>query len=149
MVEDLKSWGYDGIFKHVWWCYNNINGEACGICDNCIGKISEGLGDLFSEEAIHRYLVFLFVKSHYHSYYWKFSFREYFKYNTSLYLQMNCKPLNSFKIYDNLFKLKIPMLKKAIIEGSFKYGYSNSRKKDIISYKNDKTRKHMLDNILK
>lgn len=62
MLSDLKRWKYDKVLGHVWFCYWSIDGNPCGICDNCVVKIQEGLEFLFPAEAVKRYYVFRVCK---------------------------------------------------------------------------------------
>ena len=57
MKDDLKRWGYDDVWKQVWFCYKSINGKPCGVCDNCRTKIREGLTELFDKDAMRRYYI--------------------------------------------------------------------------------------------
>lgn len=146
MLEDFKKWGYYGILKHIWWCYQSIDGKPCGFCDNCRAKIKEGLSFLFDKEAIHRFLAFTYVKSHLDGYYWGYAFYEYFFNHEYICIESRDKNLLwSFKQFDRILKLKDSVLKKLIIEGSFDYAYSRKKKEQILAYKKDVNRKHMFD----
>lgn len=146
MVQDIKAWGYSGIFDRIWWCYHNINGKPCGICDNCRAKIVAGLKELFTKEAIHRYLVYMFVRAHYNFYYWQAAFWDYFFRDKFLAEEKyNKRTTEFYKSLDSVLKLDDRRLKKIIIKGSLEYGYTPSRKQRILAYKKDLTREHLLD----
>ena len=61
MKVDLKKWHYDGIWKLIWFCYKSIDDKPCGVCDNCVAKISEGLLELFEEKALRRFYISLIL----------------------------------------------------------------------------------------
>ena len=63
MKENLKKWGYDGIWKQVWFCYKSINNKPCGVCDNCVKKLNEGLVELFDRDAIRRFYILWILTS--------------------------------------------------------------------------------------
>ena len=57
IINNLKLWGYDEILNLIAFCYKTIDGFPCGICDNCVKKIEEGLVFLFRKDSLHRYYV--------------------------------------------------------------------------------------------
>lgn len=57
MRDDLVSWGYRDVLGLVWFCYGAIDGKPCGVCDNCSGKIRDGLASLFDEAAMRRFYI--------------------------------------------------------------------------------------------
>ena len=62
MKDNLDKWGYSEIWNQIWFCYHSVDGEPCGVCDNCFFKLEQGLSFLFSKEAIHRYHVCKVIK---------------------------------------------------------------------------------------
>lgn len=65
MKENLNRWGYEGIWDMIWFCESPIDGKPCGICNNCVTKIQDGLEAIFSKEAIKRYRIFELLLSEY------------------------------------------------------------------------------------
>lgn len=58
MRSDLRSWGYEGVWEMICFCYRYIDGKPCGACDNCIMKLDQGLFFLFDKKAIRRYYIY-------------------------------------------------------------------------------------------
>lgn len=57
MKKDLITWGYDGIWDFIWFCYKAIDNKPCGVCDNCVDKIDGGLVELFDNNAMRRFYI--------------------------------------------------------------------------------------------
>ena len=134
MVDDLKIWGYEGVWKYIWFCYEAIDGKPCGICDNCRIKLQEGLEFLFSKEAIHRYYCYLYLEKYHPDYsletycLWKYKgskavlFDSGVVFDNLLYKRLLIRLDN----YIRLEKNSVNQLKKLIEIGSDKYGLSTN-----------------------
>lgn len=151
MIENIKKWGYTDIFKHLWFCYDSINGKPCGICDSCRKKLTEGLCFLFPKEAVHRFLVYRFC--------WTFHpkdsplfYSNYAHGNTLYMLNVNTNKkdvwINAFlKHYRDLDKLSIKQLKYILVNGSFEYGYREALRNMINNISKNKKRRERYKNL--
>ena len=147
MVTDLKEWGYDGILKLIWFCYESVNGKPCGFCDNCRKKIEDGLKDLFDKDAIHRYLIYIFIRQTHPKPTLSF-YEEYIHKKYQPYRALSRRMIWYFDKYDKLTRLSNKQLKDIIINGSLDYGYSFAHIDEIKNMKNNVSRKHMFKGIL-
>ena len=55
MVKNIKTWGYEDIMQHIWFCHKPIKGQQCGFCNPCSSKIIGEMEFLLPESAINRY----------------------------------------------------------------------------------------------
>lgn len=147
MVDDLKAWGCHDVLKLVWWCYRNMDGKPCGVCDNCRAKIQQGLGYLFSKEAIHRYLVYTFLESHYSVDTCGFYLYDYLYRHDDVVLneQDNMVLKNKFRLFDRITALSDKELMKTVVSGSLKYGCHPNKMNKVLGYRRDDNRVHMFD----
>ena len=65
MINDLRSWKYEKVLNEIVFCYYQIDGKPCGYCDNCRTKLEQGLAFLFDKKAIHRFLVYSYIRFFY------------------------------------------------------------------------------------
>ena len=40
MVKNIKSWGYEDVMNHIWFCHTPIKGKPCGLCNPCTTKMT-------------------------------------------------------------------------------------------------------------
>ena len=164
MISDLKKWGYYEIIDKIWFCYQNINGKPCGICDNCRKKITDGLSFLFDKEGQKRFLIYRFIYT-YHPYVSLFYYHEY------LFNRKNCaydvipegyadKQDESkkrdwfFDKFRKLENLSAREIKQMIITANFNPAIYGLRKgeyweKRLEEFRNDEERKKKLTNYFK
>ena len=58
MISQIEKWNYEDIMSYIWFCYSDqYNGEPCGMCNPCIGKIRAHMYMLFPDSALYRYLL--------------------------------------------------------------------------------------------
>lgn len=55
MLKNIKSWGYEDIMQHIWFCHKPIRGVQCGFCNPCSSKIIGKMDFLLPESAVSRY----------------------------------------------------------------------------------------------
>jgi len=58
MLEMVKEWGYEDIMKYIWFCYEPLDNQPCGICYTCCGKMSANMFNLFPDKALLRYMIY-------------------------------------------------------------------------------------------
>lgn len=144
MADDLAAWGYDGIWELIWFCYGAIDGEPCGICDNCRKKITDGLRFLFSDRAMHRYLVYRYIWNMHPlaSVQW---YSEYCRNGGYLSMDIDSELRKNmswfYRKYELLDKLSNKKLKEILVNGSFKYGYRTVLKEKIRNFRYDTERR--------
>ena len=62
MLEKIKEWHYEDIFKLISFCYFPIDNEPCGICYYCETKHKQNMTMLFSDKALARKKVYDFLQ---------------------------------------------------------------------------------------
>ncbi len=65
MRENIKTWGYEDIMQHIWFCHRPIKGRPCGFCNPCSGKIASGMSFLLPSEALERHAHFARIEQKY------------------------------------------------------------------------------------
>ena len=55
MAKNIKSWGYEDIMQHIWFCHKPIKGVQCGFCNPCSSKIIGQMDFLLPPSALSRY----------------------------------------------------------------------------------------------
>ena len=55
MVQNIKSWGYEDIMQHIWFCHKPIRGQQCGFCNPCQSKLIGEMGFLLPRAAVRRH----------------------------------------------------------------------------------------------
>ena len=55
MYEWAKKNGYDAIMNLAWFCHSPINGQPCGLCHPCEGKMQSGMKFLLPKESQERF----------------------------------------------------------------------------------------------
>ena len=55
MVKNIKTWKYEDIMQHIWFCHKPIKGQQCGFCNPCSSKIIGEMEFLLPKPAIDRY----------------------------------------------------------------------------------------------
>lgn len=127
MLSDLKIWGFYDVLKYIWFCYQSIDGKACGVCDNCFAKINQGLTFLFPKDAIKRYYIYktLFLINRDISLFYKINISHGEKKFLDKILtdEFKSKSISveglslSFKFFIKLFNLNCDYLKKIVLHG--------------------------------
>lgn len=51
MVKNIKTWGYEDIMSHIWFCHAPINGKPCGLCNPCTTKMTSQMEFLLPKSA--------------------------------------------------------------------------------------------------
>ena len=157
MVNDLKCWGYWDILKLVWFCYEGVDGEPCGICENCRKKISDGLGFMFPTNAIKRLLIYKYVYEFhpmdgilYYAKYLGLS-QKIIASSDNIYTGSAFRMPYSvtyeekyFSWFRKLEKLSVKQLKKLLFRGSHKYGYRPTSYDALSNLKSNHKRKEQL-----
>lgn len=55
MVKNIKTWGYEDIMQHIWFCHKPIRGVQCGFCNPCSSKIIGQMDFLLPKSSLQRY----------------------------------------------------------------------------------------------
>lgn len=146
MISDISSSVYSSLLSYIFFCYKSVDGQPCGYCDNCRGKIEQGLAFYFPKESIHRYLVHFFLKDIMFSDFLEaFDLYVHHKQKPTFAIVNNPRMLRLFHRIEQIDKLSSFDLKQKIINGTLEFGCRTSKRQRILNYKKDVSRKHMLD----
>ncbi len=55
MAEKIREWGYEDIMRMIWFCYDPIRGQPCGLCRPCQQKMESSMEWLLPPQAQKRY----------------------------------------------------------------------------------------------
>lgn len=147
MIADIESWNMSPLLDMIHFCYKSVDGMPCGICDNCRGKIEQGLKRLFPRQSIHRYLLYRYVKDFLSQAFYEVFTNFYVYHKDDIAFLHNCPYYVKYRFADlnKIDSLSDDSLKNIIIHGSLNYPFSSGKKSKILRFSHDKSRLSMFD----